>query len=197
MKTFIVYAFHEPDKVCDYHGSKCPFYIGKGLPCRPAEHFRARQLALQTHFYHKLNFLLSKGIQPVIRIIAADLTEQEAFDIEIKLITLYGREDNGSGCLTNHTAGGEGRFGGTGSLGFQHSLDSRILMSKPMPKDRKIKLRASADKISVECFDSTGKTVQQFESITSVREFGYTPSIVQRVLSGERKSHSHLGWRYA
>ena len=47
------------------------------------------------------------------------LSEAEAFESEIALIELFGRKDNGTGCLRNLTNGGEG------VAGHRHSIRAR------------------------------------------------------------------------
>ena len=70
-----------------------PFYVGKGSGYRDTDRQR-------------------KGVKPPrdknrIRRVATNLTEQEAFDLERKLIEFYGRKCDG-GILQNITEGGEG-----------------------------------------------------------------------------------------
>jgi len=43
-----------------------------------------------------------------VEILASDLTHEEACELEILLISLYGRIDLGTGCLVNMTTGGDG-----------------------------------------------------------------------------------------
>ena len=86
---FYVYTYLRED------GS--PYYVGKGHGERA---------------YKKWG----KGIKPPtdltrIVIVENNLSEQEAFDLEIQLITKYGRKDLGSGILHNKTNGGDGSTG--------------------------------------------------------------------------------------
>jgi hypothetical protein len=41
-------------------------------------------------------------------IVKTDLTEDEAYAAEKLLVTQYGRKNNGTGCLLNHSSGGAG-----------------------------------------------------------------------------------------
>ena len=195
-----MYAFHEPDSVCEIHGNNCPFYIGMGSPMRPQIHFRKSVIKRNTHFYSKLRSLLTKRIQPEIRIIIADLTKYDAFDIEIKLIALYGRQDIKTGCLTNHTDGGDGGFGNCSNLGRELSLEHRLNLSKIKYSSAQKLVMSEAKRhkmIPVECFNLEGKTIQQFQSQQAVKLSGFEPSKVSQVLKGRRKFHGGYGWRYA
>ena len=195
MNNFIVYAFHEPGKTCEIHGNQCPFYIGKGLPIRPSRHFYPTSLCKNTFFYRRLNSLLSKGTYPIVRTIAADLTEQESLDIEIKMIALYGRYDIGTGCLCNHTDGGEGLRNRA-----EDSLDTRILKARPKSAFAREQSRLATVNRMVpiqRIHLVTDAVLQEFPSINSVRLDGYSASGVCNVLSGRRKSHSGYGWKYA
>ena len=68
-----------------------PYYIGKGSG------FRA---------YCKRPYKPKDKSR--IKIIKDNLTEEEAFNLEINLIKQYGRQDLGTGILKNKTDGGEG-----------------------------------------------------------------------------------------
>ena len=62
-------------------------------------------------FLNKLKSLRRKGLKPIIIKVLENVTEQEAFDEEIRLIAIYGRADKNLGPLTNMTDGGEGAVG--------------------------------------------------------------------------------------
>jgi hypothetical protein len=88
-KRFYTYAYLREDRT--------PYYIGKG---------KGRRLYVKRY----------KGINPPkdkIRIIflKQNLTEQEAFEHEIYMISVFGRKDLGSGILHNRTDGGDGKSG--------------------------------------------------------------------------------------
>lgn len=86
MNIYYVYQYLREDMT--------PYYIGKGSNNRINE---AHNVALP--------------IKERRVIIANNLSEQEAFDLEIKLIAKYGRKDLGTGILRNQTDGGDGASG--------------------------------------------------------------------------------------
>lgn len=83
MNKYYVYEYLRQDGT--------PYYIGKGSG------FRA---------YCKRPYRPDDKSR--INIIKENLSEQEAFDLEISLIEKHGRQDLGTGILKNKTVGGEG-----------------------------------------------------------------------------------------
>lgn len=189
MTRFLVYSFREENK---FH----PFYIGKGRPERMAEHFEAARLKGTTRLYYTLRSLLAKDIKINVEIIQSDLTEQEAFDLEKDQIHYWGRLDRDTGCLCNHTDGGDGCSGRNGEC----SLDQRIKLSKSQtPESRRhIKQGHKSFGILVEAYNLlTGETIKQYSAIRDVVLDGFDRRNVKAVLNGTNKSHGHRGWRYA
>jgi hypothetical protein len=187
--SYIVYTFREP-------GKKDPFYVGKGKPARPRRHFELRH-RLKSHFYNKLNSMLAKGIEPIVEVVGEGLTEGEAFDLEIKLIKHYGRLDIKTGCLCNHTDGGEGNSGGYSRLMMPHSIETRIKMSKPNKHKEKKIAAARVRAIPVESYNLvTGKTIKRYAAQADVKLDGHLQSSVSTVVNGRRRQHHGLGWRY-
>jgi len=101
MSEFYVYVYLRED------GS--PYYVGKGTGNR-AWKKSGRQVPPPTDSSR-------------IVIVKETLTETEAFSEEMRLITFYGRKDNGTGILRNLTDGGEG------TSGYKRSQETRDKMS--------------------------------------------------------------------
>ena len=125
---YYVYGYFEP-------GSEQPFYIGKGRKGRARSHLglfmRATWGGL---FYVRLRELDAKGITPDVRKLHEGMTDQDAKDKEIDLISFWGRIDIGTGCLCNHTRGGDGAAGisaetrakkSRAAKGRRHSAETR------------------------------------------------------------------------
>ena len=88
---FYVYAYLR-GKGSTVANIRSPYYIGKGCSNRAtAPHHRKSAPPKERILYIKTN-----------------LTEEEAFALEIALISYYGRKDLGTGILINKTDGGEG-----------------------------------------------------------------------------------------
>lgn len=97
-KDYYVYAYlRSRDSENGEAGS--PYYIGKGR----------RDRADRCHRAH--NISVPEAGKSYIVYIAKDLNEQDAFQLEVFFIYLFGRVDLGTGCLRNKTNGGEGGSG--------------------------------------------------------------------------------------
>jgi NUMOD3 motif len=91
-----------------------PAYIGMGGEKRPF--FHARSAKKNGHRNHLLQAVFEKAWRlgfddlPIV-VFARGLSWDEAIALEQATIARYGRVNNGTGCLTNLTAGGEGVVG--------------------------------------------------------------------------------------
>ena len=108
---FYVYGLYRPDKEDDGL-----FYIGKGYGKRIHGHRKEAKNLLDTDKKKSLkirviHYLWKLGLDFKEKILWDNLTEQDAFDIEIELISIHGRTQLGYGDLANMTDGGDGTIG--------------------------------------------------------------------------------------
>jgi hypothetical protein len=103
MNIYYVYQYLREDQT--------PYYIGKGSTNRINE-----------------GHALPIPIKERRVMIAENLSEQAAFDLEIELIAKYGRKDLGTGILRNLTDGGDG------ASGYRYTEERKQAYSKRMKK---------------------------------------------------------------
>jgi hypothetical protein len=101
-----------------------PYYVGKGMG--PRAFVTRRGIAVPTD-------------RARIRFIATDMTELEAFALEIAQIKLYGRIDLGTGILRNKTNGGEGFTESARSPEANEKRRAALLGRKRPPRSEKWK----------------------------------------------------------
>jgi hypothetical protein len=115
-KKYYVYVYLDPRKegkyvYGDYKFDYEPFYVGKGKDYRHKRHLNESQLSNNSHKSNLIKKLISNGQYPNILIIEECLNQNEAFELEKKIIFEIGRYDLKTGPLTNKTEGGEGISG--------------------------------------------------------------------------------------
>lgn len=103
-------------------GYSDPFYVGKGKGGRIDVHFSANSLKSRSKKNSIIKNATANGLAVHREILFDGLSEEEAFDIEYKLIWFHGRLQDG-GCLANMTLGGEG------ISGMQHSAETKRAIS--------------------------------------------------------------------
>lgn len=85
-----------------------PLYVGYGRGNRILQHLCPSNLADKSYKSNKLNKILKLGLEPIYFKIEENLEKIQAEEIEINIISHFGRKSEGNGFLTNITAGGKG-----------------------------------------------------------------------------------------
>jgi len=111
---FYTYAFLDPRKPGNFvYGSHQfdfePFYVGKGHGYR-CNHLGSYSRA-NPFLTNKIKKIQKYFGEPIIIKLAQDISEKEAFSLEVNLIKTIGRKDKNLGVLINMTDGGEGTAG--------------------------------------------------------------------------------------
>lgn len=137
---FYVYCYIDPR-------DNIPFYVGKGKNTRYLDHLsEATNKKKHNSKVFKIREITSEGLTPTIIKIEENLSEEYAFDLEIKLIAELGRLDSGTGVLCNRTDGGEGVSGHSqGPLSEERKLKNS-LYSKNIHWTEERKLKLSNDR---------------------------------------------------
>jgi hypothetical protein len=156
MNKYYVYAYMREDGT--------PYYIGKGCDRRAWEQHRVGGKGVHTPTDYKRIVLLHE-----------DLTEVDAFSLEIELIEKYGRQDLGTGILKNRTNGGEGSSGtspetnwkkGSSRRGKETSIETRIKISeanrkREYPNDHTDEVRQKLSKTTKKSWEKRSRTISE------------------------------------
>lgn len=139
MQQFYVYHLIDPR-------TNKPFYVGKGKGTRAESHLQEAR-GNEKNWSNKLkcrviNSIINRGLTPIVVRIATQLTEDEAFRLEIDEIEKYGRICAGTGILTNIKDGGPNGSRGTGRPVCAYSITGAIINSYPS-------LTAAADALNI------------------------------------------------
>ena len=120
-KNYYIYIYLNPlnvgtFKYDDLEFNFEPIYIGKGIDNRLYNHLTAcynkkNKSGYRRLFYQKLRKIIKLGYEPKIIIFKKDLSEIDAFKLEIELISKIGRRITKEGPLCNNSKGGEGPSG--------------------------------------------------------------------------------------
>lgn len=118
-----------------------PFYVGKGKGKRMYVHYNEQFLKTDPNI-HKVNTIkkiLSEGKTPLVIKKFYNLTEEESFDIEKKLIEIIGRSDLKKGTLVNLTNGGDGCSGHVWQFGKKLTEETKNKISHTIKSQGKWK----------------------------------------------------------
>lgn len=117
MNNFYVYYLRRPDKPDPMDPDLGqPFYVGKGsngrVNCHRKEAIDLLHKSGRKSYKISIIYgLFGQGLDFQEDIVCNNLDEQEAFDLEVEAIQLYGRKNNSTGILANLTDGREGASG--------------------------------------------------------------------------------------
>lgn len=175
-KDYCVYAHCKKD-------TNEVFYIGKGLPKR------ARSGSFSHRNEHWVRIVKKHGFYPVI--LYKNLSEQDAFDIEIKLIKEIGREN-----LCNITDGGEGTSGRVCTEQTKALMSNMFKGVKPMQKTIDAAIEKTSKKIGTTCgmrFPSIASAARYCQSIGFEKA---SKSAISSCLRGESNTAYGFKFRY-
>ena len=182
-RIYKVYVLRRTDKMDEHEPDKYqPLYFGKGKGNRE---FRHRSYALYTInkggnrrlVYVMIYKLWREGFDFIEEVLYDNLTEAEAFEIEMSGIAFYGRMDIHTGILANHTDGGEGPSGAVWSeearknhiaamTGFVFSLERNKKISdskKGKPRSKETVEKVAAKKRGIPLSEEHKKKLSESE----------------------------------
>jgi len=158
--VFYVYVLKYPNGT--------PFYVGKGKENRMNSHEQEARGNKATKFYanpQKISIIRKiwqNGEQVIKEKMVENLTEEQAFEIEIELIKKYGLQKHG-GLLVNLTYGGEG------TSGYQFTWeqwDQLKLRAKQVGEEQKESRQRKAEEAYVTAYAKISKKLNATSSMT-------------------------------
>lgn len=188
MNKYYVYIYLDPRKLGqwkfrDWVFPFRPFYVGYGQNNRMLDHFKPCSRK-ETNVKNKiLNKLIDDGYTPVFFKIYIDLTKEQAKEIEIEVISTFGRIDLSTGILGNMTNGG----------------DDGIFLTSPSKERREPKQRLGEhhnSKFTVQ-YDLSGNRIKKWGSLHAlVKETNFNRAIIAECCNGIRPLAYGFVWKF-
>lgn len=176
-KVYIVYTLRASDE-------EAPFYVGKTFEGsnRFMEHMGyALKKGSKTRTYGKIRSVLERNEEVLMDVMFRSSLEMDAIDHEQILIGELGRLCDGTGILTNHTAGGEG------VSGLKMSAEAKKKMSDSKRRLYDSGVVANCSK-SVTAFDNDGNILGVYDSTKKCdKALGLNPGCVACFLHGKTR----------
>lgn len=114
---YYVYIYYDPRKT-----PVEPIYVGKGIDKRMYCHLRPT--CKNNILKGKIKHMRENGLEPIVKKLKENLTNEESIKIEKELILKFGRINNNTGILCNYTDGG------FGTDGYKHKPETIELYSQ-------------------------------------------------------------------
>lgn len=197
MNNFYVYVILNLDdpnilKFGDFEFKYTPIYVGKGKGKRNLEHFKPYSLKQNSH---KNKTLLKYNCDTLI--LMSNLSEDDAFSEEKRLIELIGRKNIKTGSLLNLTSGGQGV---SGYIYSEEQLEKRSknnigdknnFYGKKHKPDSFKKFKRPVNQID----KITGKVINTFDSLSiAAKETSSDENHIRDCCNGNRKTHNGFRW---
>lgn len=118
-----------------------------------------------------------------IEILHKDITWNQACELEIELISKYGRINNKTGILCNMTDGGEGRYKSRNS---KESIEKtrQFHLGKKLSEETKLKMSKNSYRLRKVVDTKTNKIYNSLKEISEI--FDIKPSTLSHYLNGSR-----------
>lgn len=176
---FYVYAYIDPTTLQ-------PFYVGKGKGDRKYHHLWNWRRHKNDLFKSSIQQLLEQGQRPIIRELFRSTNESDVLKEEVRLISMYGRIDIGTGILCNKTFGGDG-FGNTGTKWSDTQRRKIESHNESNPRGR-----------GVTQYTLTGEVLSTFNTPRDLRLAGFSSIQIMRIRKCcNAETFSAAGYRWS
>jgi hypothetical protein len=170
MNVYYVYVYLDPRKPGKFNYDEFsfdyePFYIGKGTKSRMLRHLKNENI--NPIKVNKIKKIRSSGLEPLVKKIVENISNEESLEIEKRLIKTIGRYCKNQGPLTNYSEGGE-TF-----IGYKHQEDYIETLYKPVIK-----------------YDMDGNFIEEYKSIKEAGEKNnIQPQTMSQICGSKIKLH--------
>lgn len=160
------------------------FYVGKGAPKRPYDHEKTAAATQKLYpTANKIRQLLKRGLRPRIKIVASELSDEEACKLEVALIKQHGRKLYEGGTLLNMTRGGDGLSGHVLSKEHRRKIGLKTRGHKA-PNKRKVYQ-----------YTLSGKFLREWDSLREAAQ-SLEVSNIHTVCIGKKRHAGLYRWSY-